>query len=386
MTSTPTAVALESTERRRRLFRDLGVAISVLCMALVTLNVFGIPRSGAVGSRSRGAAAPAGSPGELSSVADVASAHELWILVGDSTDSRADDYLTRDVKGHWTRYAPTNVGGSTGALSVITATPNGAVFVGGVFQSAKTSIEDYPAIWHLAAGKLVRSALPPLYAGASSVTSISASSASNVWAAGEISPASNESLDMLHFNGKAWSLVAFPEENDADAISVSTSSPANAFATDGTEIFHWNGVVWTTVETVPTGFQLSAVATDAPNLAYAVGFNTTTYNPVIFKFNGATWTRAAFLKVPGVIQLVHVSMVGTSVWALGNHRSSSYILHSVGGAFSVQTVTPSNDYLQSLDLGSVASGAAVGNVDESPSLTFLEGYNGHAWTPLPSRN
>jgi hypothetical protein len=386
MSSTPSAVALQLTERRPP--RLWGVAISLLCVALLALGVISTPRSGAAeGIALRAAAAPAGDEGELSSVADVAAASELWLIDSNSTVAHADYYLTRDVKGHWTRYAPTNVGGAAGSLSVIAASLSGAVFVGGTFPAAKGSIEVYPAIWHLAAGKLVRSSLPPLYAGASDITSISASSPSNVWAAGEISPASNGSIEMLHFNGKAWSLVPYPEENDEATISVSASSPTNAFATDGNEIFRWVSGTWTTVETVPTGLQIDAVATDAPNLAYAVGFNTSTYAPIILKFNGTTWSRAAFIRgVPGVFQIEKVAMVGTSVWAMGNHGSSSYILHSTGGAFSVQAVTPHGDYLQSLDVASAASGAAVGNVDAAPSLTYLEGYNGHTWTPLPSRS
>jgi hypothetical protein len=239
----------------------------------------------------------------------------------------------------------------------------------------------------------VRAHLPALFAGACDVTSISASSASNVWAAGEISPVNNGSLVMLHFNGKAWASVEYPVEDDMNVLSVATSGPSNAWATDGTDLFRWNGTVWSLDGTAPTNDEFEGMATDTPDVAYAAGFNSTTDVPVVMKFNGTAWSSMRMSRtVPHLAELTSVVTAGTSVWALGQSESPPYrevILHSDGGAWSLQFTAGKDDHLTAISAVSPASAYVAGDRYtpdvEGAESTYLLHFDGHSWAAVPSK-
>jgi hypothetical protein len=188
---------------------------------------------------------------------------------------------------------------------------------------------------------------------------------------------------MLHFNGKKWSIVNYPEYNDLNPIAVSTSSPTNAWATDGTNLFHWNGKVWVTDGTAPAGVQLNGVATDSSKLAYAVGFNTTTGKPVIMRFNGTTWSNAPLApSAKHEDELEEVTMHGRSVWALGSHGSHPVILHSNGGVWSIQQTLATTFRINGISAQSSSHAYAVGeyySARAGGNYTYVEYYNGHSW-------
>lgn len=160
------------------------------------------------------------------------------------------------------------------------------------------------------------------------ITSISASSPSDIWAAGT---AFNEGLHrnnspvLEHFNGTSWSNVTVPVSSPTGGLTdVLAITPSDAYAvTTVGAILHWDGSTWTLLNaTTQTGAAVtgSAVAALSPTDVW-VGSSTTLDN-----FNGTTWTS---VPVPSTAQLTPAGQapagpdaaaaVGPgSVWFVGN--------------------------------------------------------------------
>jgi hypothetical protein len=227
----------------------------------------GAPRPANVGI----AKAPAATAGTFVSVAAVPHSTDVWAAgyVGSSDDARF--FVARRHHWHWQKVTAPKLGGRYASLTSVAAVSVKNVWLARNRQVAH-SINQVPAIWRWSGKKFVAQKLPARFAGECAVESISASSATNVWSVGSVSPVTNSSIVMLHYNGKPWSTVPFPELNARGAVSVSTSSATNAWATDGTSLYHWDGKSWTTDGTPPTGAVFESVATDSAHLAYAVGY------------------------------------------------------------------------------------------------------------------
>jgi hypothetical protein len=385
----PQAAPSQPTRRTSRIWKRALVAGSLGIAVVGIIGTGSTHANGAESLRSVHPHLPASTPGTLSSVAAVPGSTELFVTgaVGSGVDNDTF-FVGRSLAGKWARLPAVNVGGRYGSLNVLDASGPASVWLGGALEQAK-SIQDFPEIWHYVGGKFVRAALPALYAGACSVTSISASSATNVWAAGAISPANNGSLEMLHYNGRAWSTVAYPFQDDQAAVSVSTSGPDNAWATDGTNLFHWNGAAWSIDGTAPSGDGLEQVVVDGPTLAYAVGKNDTTYAPVILKYNGVSWTAMPLAKtVPHTMIIEGITAVGSSLWAFGERQVAPYepdILHSTGGAWGIQSSPGTTVQLTSIDAVSPSRVFAAGYVHTDPLTTYVDSFNGRSWAGISSK-
>ena len=171
---------------------------------------------------------------------------------------------------------------------------------------------------------------PVTYPG--TLESVSAVSASDVWAVGFNSDNNNDSTALIeHWNGRFWSQVATPRlkangGSQLYGVSALASDDAWAVGTVGTGteydtlILHWDGTSWTQVPSPSPGgasgsylFGVSAVsATDI----WAVG---RTYNgPLILHWDGTAWTQ---VDAPGAVgtSLNSVAAVsGTDAFAVGN--------------------------------------------------------------------
>jgi hypothetical protein len=133
-----------------------------------------------------------------------------------------------------------------------------------------------------------------------SMTSISGSSPSDIWAAGI---ASTEGVEhrktapvLDHFNGTSWTSVTVPVTTGG-VTSVVDISPTDAYAIDGGSLIQWNGTTWSVVTaTTQTGAALSgaALAALSPTDVWLAGVTT------LDNFNGTTWTS---IPVPSTAAL-----------------------------------------------------------------------------------
>jgi hypothetical protein len=138
-----------------------------------------------------------------------------------------------------------------------------------------------------------------------SMTSISGSSPSDIWAAGTASTEGVERRKVApvleHFNGTSWSNVTVPV--NGGVTSVVDISPTDAFALDGGSLIQWNGSTWSVVTaTTQTGAALSGsvLAALSPTDVWLAGATT------LDNFNGTTWTS---IPVPSTAALTPVGQM-----------------------------------------------------------------------------
>ena len=122
-----------------------------------------------------------------------------------------------------------------------------------------------------------------------SMTSISGSSPSDIWAAGTASTEGVERRKVApvleHFNGTSWTNVTVPVNGAVSDVAAIT--PTDAFALDGGSLIQWNGSTWSVVNaTTQTGAAVSGsvLAALSPTDVWLAGVTT------LDNFNGTTWT------------------------------------------------------------------------------------------------
>ena len=357
-------------------------------MSSVLLAAFAVGSPGAAGASHRpirAAKAPASTLGVFFGITTVPHTSDVWVYGDAGLNSHL--FVARRHDGHWQRIKPPKLGGRYGEIVGIAAGSAGTVWLlGGVQQ--KPGIQELPAIWRWSGKRFVRQHLPPMQSGELEVGSadISASSATNAWVTGGLYSPANP-LIALHWNGRKWEQVSTPGGEGLGPVG--TSSATNAWAEGSGTFDHWNGKAWSIDGTAPTGVQFSAIATSSPKLAYAVGFNATTYAPVILRFNGTSWSPAVLSKTAKrEDQLEGVTMHGGTAWAVGISGGGPRILHSTGGAWTVEQSLKSGYTLGGISAQSskhaYAAGSHEGTIDPA-RRTYLEYFNGHSWKSEPSK-
>lgn len=340
----------------------------------------------------------ASADGSLLTATTVPHSSDLWVigqvLVGTQAGYRF--FEARRHHGHWLRVKAPPIGADSGSLNGIAAGSGHAVWLGGAKQVSNTKVS--AAIYKWSGKKFVTAKLPELqkaFAGDPGVAAMSASSATNAWAVGDLYLPGGTKHVALHWNGRKWTAVPVPLTGDAAGLrAVATSGPNNAWAVADDEVstlLHWDGSVWSEVGPPPGHVQLDALAVSSPTLAYAVGYKLlphSRYGTVILRYNGTTWAPAPVAKGLPDSQVISVSMRGSTAWAIGtlNNSKGSVILHSTGGVWRTQKSTG-----RLIDLYAVAAGAAnrafaVGQYYNSAFAvkTYVDYYNGHNWKPVPS--
>jgi len=139
------------------------------------------------------------------------------------------------------------------------------------------------------------------------LASTSGASPSNAWAVGDYGDGVDYFTLILHWNGTKWTRVNSPSPSaiDNELHSVRATSTTDAWAvgtfisgpaTYDTLIEHWNGHVWSVVDSpnpsATTNFLNGVVTTSATN-AWAVGYyyDGAVYHTLILHWNGHTWVQ-----------------------------------------------------------------------------------------------
>ncbi|MGO9752083.1 MAG: hypothetical protein ACLP8S_04135 [Solirubrobacteraceae bacterium] len=267
-----------------------------------------------------------------------------------------------------------------------------AAFASSASAAANWSVADPPFTTPLG----VNVPFAPLYG-------ISAISASDVWAVGEVSSAPLTE----NWSGRNWSSVALPAgpcsafESDCVLIGVSGDSPRDVIAVGDGIInsesaagwvatplaFHYNGQAWAAM-TLPSGLPYNAlerVAVFSPSDAWAVGIgssgNATTALALLW--NGSTWTVAP-TPISTTNDLTINAISGSSasdIWVVGetvtpgyhNRQFTSVIMHYNGSSWTQASVPDQSglldvDALSPTDAWAIAADGSVLN------------WNGSTWT------
>jgi hypothetical protein len=265
------------------------------------------------------------------------------------------------------------------------------------------------------------------------LTSVSAVSATDVWAVGYGATASNNSAPLIeHWDGKTWSITPNPTTSQgdstlsgvaaisaSDAWTVGTTSAQNSAGGSIREeplVEHWDGVSWKQVAgaALPavdpnssTQRRLAAVTATASNDVWAVG-SMDGGKSLIEHWDGSAWTI-----MPGVHPdepeqtLASVSAVSaTDVWAVGSGLGNGaggcgldngiLVEHWNGSHWSsVSFATPTNaSYIFSFNgIAAVSANDAwiVGGYETSRTHTHafvapvIEHWDGTRWNIVSSR-
>jgi hypothetical protein len=307
---------------------------------------------------------PAGAPAdtELHAVA-ASSPGNAWAL---GWTYHTDSTIATSVLLHWNgrawRQVPSPAPSGAVLSSVSVTSPADAWVVGSYFASANRSAgSTRPIALHWNGSAWRRVPLPVPAGAAAELTGVSATSASNAWAAGGFaSSGTNRAAGfVLHWAGSSWSQVPSAPASAGEPIAVAAtatdyawladSATATKYAWPGGRVAGlWNGRDWTTVP-IPLvqthnqgrGGQVSALAA-AGHAAWMAGdYCTTTTScgngqllPFLLRWTGDAWQPtpppANDLNIFGLAVLS-----STSAWAVGyTHPRTTLILHWNGSKWS----------------------------------------------------
>ncbi len=156
-----------------------------------------------------------------------------------------------------------------------------------------------------------------------------------------------EQAMILRWNGTAWSLAASAGPTAPSTVlnGVSTGAHGTAWAvgdecasrcgtaseTYQTIIFRWNGSTWTQTPTPGGNAQLYAVTGNPDGTAWAVGYQCTagcgstaeSDTALVLRWNGTTWSAASDASVKGAYLLDVSSGPGGTAWASGYRCTAS---------------------------------------------------------------
>lgn len=331
----------------------------------------------ALTSGAASAAAPGGPrvPGYLSVQGQfvgvtTVSAGDAW-AVGDTTTRRDKPLLA-----HWDGRTWAKVRSSAlpalGQLYGVARFPGGVFAVG--FSGASDSVAQ-PLVLRLNGATARRVPAPDVRGGV--LLSVTATSASNAWAVGQIfrGPAL-----ILHWNGQTWSRTRLSGFRVTALNGVAATSAASAWAIgnarqdSGPLILHWNGRRWSRAAfPAPAGGNLQlrdVTATSAVN-AWAVGFSGGIANPAVtvaLHWNGRKWERVPSPNPTGGSEgdgFLGVSASSArSAWAVGGGfeglGGELMADHWNGTAWKVEPTPGESGNLKAVSALPAGSGWAVG--------------------------
>jgi hypothetical protein len=395
----------------------------LLVLAMATVLGAGVPAaagSGAVqAATAMGRGAPVGSvpaiQGQLEGVS-ADSASDAWAVGWYFNSAEVQQPMIVHWNGTaWSQVPAPSPGAGSAVLSGVSAlSPTDAWAVGGFTNSANVG-QTFIVHWNGTAWSQVSS--PDPGPKGDRLTSVSAVSPADIWAVGnDITSASVQKTLIVHWNGTAWSQMKSPSPPDsvgASLSSVSAVSGSNAWAagsftpltpvaTVHSLTLHWNGTAWSRVPSPNPGnyAQLTGVSALSGADAWAVGVSHGPAN-LALHWNGTAWSRAS-VPSPGNTpekQLSGISAVSaTDAWAVGysglNTRFAPFFTVTLqwnGTAWSrVPSPNPGNGngagFSQLFAVSALSSNDAwaVGTASSGPVLTrpyiMILHWDGTAWS------
>jgi hypothetical protein len=281
---------------------------------------------------------PAPSPGGQADLVAVSadSASDAW-AVGDYDGGEKNLYL-HWTGGAWKQAAGPNDSTLTGVAAI---SPTDALAVG--YETSKTGATVTLSLrWN--GQKWSKVSTPdPGGAGDDELYAVSATSASNAWAAGfSLDPQSRTKTLVLHWNGSSWSQSSAPvvatDGTKLTAVSAVSGSDVWAAGVYNTAadfehplILHWNGNSWSR-QTLPSFGRntytldgLAATASDvwAVGLGPCVGPSIDCPSKVLtMHLTGAGWKVVPGVSVSNRVDqnnLAGVAITGAGAWAVGDY-------------------------------------------------------------------
>jgi hypothetical protein len=245
--------------------------------------------------------------GELRAIAAV-SPHNLW-AVGDSR-VQPDPLIEHWNGAAWSIVPGPSVGATRSDLRSASATSASDVWAAGAADN-ESLVEHFDgASWGVATVPNV-----------GPIVAIAAISDHDVWAAG--------TAFFLHFDGTSWSSVPSPIAGLAGLAAIASD---DVYAVGSGAVAHFDGTSWTIVLTPPGSHALSVIAASGPNDVWALG-----QGKASFHYNGVAWSR---VPIPDTRQMTGGSAVDPGqAWATGSGHHASTVLRWDGTSWSTDLTT-----------------------------------------------
>ncbi|HLI09373.1 MAG TPA: hypothetical protein VKV40_22615 [Ktedonobacteraceae bacterium] len=231
----------------------------------------------------------------------------------------------------------------TAQLSGVTAISSSNVWAVGMFKDQQNAAHALIEHWNGSAWSIITSPTPN--GSDDQLYGVSVISSSDVWAVGYYSNSQLEQQTLIeHWNGSAWSIVSSPTPNGTtqdQLFSITAISASNIWAvgsshgkqTSKTLIEHWNGTAWSIVSSPNTQFAgngLNSVTAISASNIWAVGEAYTQYGypsqTLIEHWNGSAWSIVSSPNAPGSQNndLLGVTAIsGNNIWAVGRWDAGS---------------------------------------------------------------
>jgi hypothetical protein len=233
---------------------------------------------------------------------------------------------------------------------------------------------------------------------------VTTTSAGNAWAVGEYGDGNSLQSLILHWNGKKWTRVSVPKVTTAanqgsflDSVSAASASSVWASGSitsdfagpQGGLLLHWNGRSWSKVSAsaLAAASTIGAVAAPAANSAWTMGCACAggADGAPISHWNGKKWTsvREPFGAAGGAGETI--AAAGGNAWAAGLYCKSHCIAGALGSAEFLMRWTgkawqlTSHPAIQVTGLAVTSAGNAWAVGMSTAGKTVILHWNGKAW-------
>ena len=246
--------------------------------------------------------------------------------------------------------------------------------------------------------------------GPPELASVSAISASDVWAAGASTTSSNTVAVIEHWDGHSWQISssATPTGALASGLSGITAISQNnvwavgsiATTADGSSqplTEHWNGVTWQFIPNavLPASGNLAGVAAVSAHNIWAVGSSNN--GTLIEHWDGSSWS-VVLSPNPGANGNLLEGVAAISardIWAAGSSFDSNFaelplIEHWDGSSWSVVSIPTPGSFTRLTGVTAFSShdawvvGSFFDNMDTEQAL--VEHWNGSSWQAITGLN
>ncbi|MGO9196982.1 MAG: hypothetical protein ACLQK4_07610 [Acidimicrobiales bacterium] len=226
----------------------------------------------------------------------------------------------------------------------------------------------------------------------SGLSDVWAASASDAWAVGYMSTNSGSSVQLIHWDGKSWSLQAvagLPANSTMHGISGSSSSDVWCVGVafddktlESTPLeLHFTGKSWKLSTEGPSDSGLSAVSAASASDIWAIGGEGKTNTQIVVHYDGKSWKNVKS-PVPSVSSFNAVSASGSTAWVVGSAGtpSSLYAMEWKGSKWeAVKFPAPTGTYpylsgVVTLSSSSAWAGGSTG------SGVFMEEFAKGKWS------
>lgn len=283
---------------------------------------------------------PSGLIGAFVAVTTIPGTHELWAVGSQHINNPGTEGLIALWNGNRWKNISSPAVNAASFSGVVALSATNAWAVG---ASRRNNQAPYTAAIEHWNGRTWSQVLVPVPSDSpySILSSITAFSATDVWAVGSYGIGFDGYTLIEHWNGRQWEMVSAPNPGpDNHLVSVTTIPHTNHLWATGywtgglaakSFLEYWNGKVWSVVPTVPVGitYQFSGVVALSAKSAWMVGSYSRGPggNTLTEYWNGTTWKLVASPNAAAISSLNGLVRVpgSATLWAVGSSFSTEDI-------------------------------------------------------------